>query len=120
MIQLDKKDLKDLPRYIYVSWPLVQAYQDYEDYEDHAISDLEFSGACIEEQWLIDHSPDHEGSSYQELADWGNEFDRYFNVERDYEEGVDESLDEARGQYLRERETGEVSSIEEFVEKYRL
>jgi hypothetical protein len=120
MVQLDKNDLKTLPRYVYVQWPFVQDYQDYEDFEDHSICDPDFNGACIEERWLIDHTPDHEGCSYQELADWGDEFDKYFNVERDYEEGVDESLDEARGQYLHERETGEVSSIEEFAEKYRL
>ena len=113
----DKKDLKNLKRYVYVPWPQVQDYQEFDDYDEHVVEDMEDDGACIEEDWLYEHTPDHEGCSYQELADWGNEFDKYFDIDL---LDADESVTEARNQFLREMESGEVSSIEEFAEKYRL
>lgn len=114
----DKKDLKNLKRYVYVPWPQVQDYMEYDDYDDHSISDLEDEGACIEEDWLYEHTPDHEGCSYGELVEWGEMFDKEFNI-NDGDE-VDEIYMEAKNQFLMEMESGEVSSVEEFCNKYGL
>jgi glutathione peroxidase-family protein len=66
----DKKDLKNLTRYVYVPWPQVQEYQEFDDYDEHSIADIGDSGACIEEDWLYEHTPDHEGCSYEEIAEF--------------------------------------------------
>lgn len=118
--RFDKKDLKNLTRYVYVPYPQVQNYQEFDDYDEHVVEDIEDDGACIEEEWLYEHTPDHEECSYQELADWGNEFDEYFDLEGLQDDEIDDSIREARLQFLSEMESDEVSSIGEFAEKYKL
>ena len=116
----DKKDLKNLTRYVYVPWPHVQNYRELDDYGDHSISDIMDDGACIEEDWLYEHTPDHEGCSYEEVALWGNAFDNHFDLEGLQDDDIDDSIREARLQFISEMESGEVCSIEEFCKKYNL
>ena len=73
-------------------------------------------GARIEENWLYEHTPDHEECFYQELVYWENEFDKYFDLEGLMDDGIDDSTHKARIHFLSEMESGEVSSIDEFAE----
>lgn len=116
----DKKNLKNLTRYVYVPWPEVQEYQKFDDYNDYAIEDIKGNGACIEEDWLYEHTPNHEGCSYEEIALWESVFDNHFNLEGLQDDEISETTNEARLQFISEMESGEVCSIEEFCKKYNL
>ena len=116
----DKKDLKNLTRYVYVPWPQVQEYQEFDDYDEHSIADIGDSGACIEEDWLYEHTPDHEGCSYEEIAEWERIFNEHFDVYELEDDEIHDSIVEGRTQFVSEMESGEVCSIEEFCKKYNL
>lgn len=59
---------------------------------------------------FINTHQDRDGFSYNELADCGNEFDKYFNIDL---LDADESVTEERNQFLNEMESCEVSYIDE-------
>lgn len=121
--RLDKKELDKCTRHIYVPWPYVQDYQQYDDYEDHSVPDFDSAdggGAFIEEDWLYDHTPDNEKSSCKDLRKWENEFDKYFDISDLEDDEIVPPIWEAKHQFILEMQSGEVSSVEEFVRKYNL
>ena len=113
----DKRDLKNLQRYLYVPFPQVHQYEELEGFDDHSVEDIESNGAFVEEEWIYGNTPDREGCSYDELSEWGAVFNEYFDVSPLME---DEFVQDARQAFIEEMESGNVSCIHEFVAKYGL
>jgi hypothetical protein len=120
-LKLDLKSIREVPLYAFLQDPLWEQYKDTEGYGDHSSDSVSGDGVFIELEWLVENTPEHEGCSTDDIANWSKEFDEWLGPKpTDTKEEYIEAYTECLDHFLKEMETGEVSGIVEFIEKYNL
>ena len=120
-LKLDLKSIREIPLYAFLQDPLWEQYKELDGYDEHSSNSVSGDGVFIELEWLVENTPEHEGCSTDDIAKWSKEFDEWLgpnpvDTKEEYIEAYTECLDH----FLKEMETGEVSGIVEFIEKYNL
>lgn len=120
-LKLDLKSIREIPLYAFLKDPLWEQYKDIEGYDEHSSNSVSGEGVFIELEWIVDNTHEHEGCSTDDIANWSREFDEWLGpkpveTKEEYIEAYTECLD----RFLKEMETGKVSGIVEFIEKYNL